>query len=67
MTRLMDKDRLILGIGRLENALSRLERAIGSNVPGRPDEGLLRRHHQLRAEVEAAVSRIDALITQGDR
>lgn len=63
----MDKERLILGIGRLENALSRLERALGRNASGRPDAGLLRRHQHLRAEVEAAVSRIDALIAQGDR
>lgn len=62
----MDNDRLILGIGRLEQALTRVERAaarIRSAPPPVSAEPLLvERHRRLRETMEGAVARIDAIL-----
>ncbi len=66
----MVKDRLILGIGRLENALSRVERSVARlrqqpPIPPRDDAAmaaLAGRHKALRARVEQTIDRIDRLI-----
>ena len=68
----MAQEQLIVAIGRLERALSRIEQAdISSNglaVNGAPavgDADLAMRHDQLKAETRAAIKEIDALISAG--
>jgi hypothetical protein len=67
----MAQDRLIVAIGRIERALSRLEQvdlsigaASGNNAP-ETDFALVARHEQLKAETQAAIIEIDALINVG--
>lgn len=58
----MAQERLILAIGRIERALSRLEMV---KVSGRDDSELLARHEALKSETRAAIRDIDALLGQG--
>jgi hypothetical protein len=56
---LMTDDRLILAIGRLERALSRIEAKIAG---GDTDGELRHRHEKLRDRVADTVERIDRLL-----
>lgn len=56
----MTDERLILAIGRIERALSRLESARRAAVA--PDPSLAARHEALRACTAEAIARIDALL-----
>lgn len=60
--KVMPQQRLILAIERIERALSRLERIElpGSSAPVDPD--LRDKHEQLKAETQAAIREIDALL-----
>lgn len=59
----MTDERLILAIGRLERALSRVETRLASDAPSPPpDTALAARHERLRAETNAAIEAIDRLI-----
>lgn len=57
----MDNERVILAIGRLERALSRIETAISDNKPD-IDAALAARHEALKAEMKQAIQTIDGLI-----
>jgi len=62
----MSQERLILAIGRMERALSRLEQVqIPSSIGSATDDGLADRHERLKAEARAAISDIDGLIAGG--
>lgn len=54
----MTDERLILAIGRLERALSRIEAKVG----GGAGDGLRARHQNLRDRVAGTVERIDRLL-----
>lgn len=59
----MAQEQLILAIGRIERALSRMETAkisVGS------DAELQARHDALKSETRAAIRDIDALLGQGE-
>ncbi|MFS0736429.1 hypothetical protein ABC347_05200 [Sphingomonas sp. 1P06PA] len=53
-------ERLIIAIGRIERALSRIETAAQRSAPA--DPGLAARHAALRRDTAAAIARLDALI-----
>ncbi len=68
----MAQEQLIVAIGRLERALSRIEQAdVSSNGLSAngaavvTDADLVMRHNQLKAETRAAIKEIDALISAG--
>ncbi len=58
----MADERLILVIGRIERALSRLETV---KFPNGGDNELVARHEALKTETRAVIRDIDALLTQG--
>jgi len=58
---LMDNERVILAIGRLERALSRIESA-NSKMKTDVDAALEARHEALKAEMKKAIRTIDGLI-----
>ncbi len=58
----MADERLILAIGRIERALSRLETV---KIPRAGDGDLVARHEALKSETRAVIRDIDALLTQG--
>jgi hypothetical protein len=58
---LMDNERVILAIGRLERALSRIESA-NSSMKASFDPALEARHEALKAEMKQAIRTIDGLI-----
>jgi hypothetical protein len=60
----MAQERLILAIGRIERALSRLETV---KVTAGGDTELRSRHEALKSEARAAIRDIDALLGQGAR
>jgi hypothetical protein len=60
----MSQERLILAIGRIERALSRIEQA-PMPVSASADNDLARRHEKLKAETKAVLSDIDRLIAEG--
>ena len=69
----MAQERLIVAIGRIERALSRLEQVdlsigatSGNNLP-ETDLALVARHEKLKAETRTAILEIDALIGAGVR
>ena len=57
----MDNDRVILAIGRIERALSRIETA-KSTVKTDIDPELQARHEALKSEMKQAIRTIDGLI-----
>jgi hypothetical protein len=57
----MAEQRLIVAIGRIERALSRLEQ-VPDRVPLVSDGDLARRHETLKAETRAAVADIDRIL-----
>ena len=62
----MSQERLILAIGRMEHALSRLEQVeIPPSATPEVDTGLSDRHEKLKAEARAAIRDIDGLISRG--
>jgi hypothetical protein len=58
----MAQERLILAIGRIERALSRLEVV---KFPEGRDSELRIRHEALKSEARSAIRDIDALLGQG--
>tara|TARA_R110000824_G_scaffold22173_2_gene81560 strand:- start:364 stop:558 length:195 start_codon:yes stop_codon:yes gene_type:complete len=58
---LMDNERVILAIGRIERALSRIETA-KSTMKANADLELEARHEALKAEMKQAIRTIDGLI-----
>ena len=72
----MGHERTIEAIGRIEQALARIEAAAMANrarapvesvPPPAPDERLRRAHIALRTRVEGAISQIDRLIESEER
>ena len=57
----MDNDRVILAIGRIERALSRIETA-KSTAKADIDPELQARHEALKSEMKQAIRTIDGLI-----
>lgn len=57
----MAAQRLIVAIGRIERALSRLEQ-IPETTATAPDNELTNRHEKLKAETRAAISDIDRIL-----
>ncbi len=60
----MSQERLILAIGRIERALSRIEQA-PMLMSASADHDLALRHEKLKAETKAVLSDIDRLIAEG--
>jgi hypothetical protein len=60
----MAAQRLIVAIGRIERALSRLER-LPETPPITSDNALLARHENLKAETRAAITDIDRILAGG--
>ena len=58
----MTQERLIVAIGRIERALTRLESA---KIPSGDDSGLSARHDALKAETQIALRDLDALLNGG--
>lgn len=62
----MAQEELIMAIGRIERALSRLEQApIPRSSSGETDEQLRKKHELLKRETSKAIHDIDALLKQG--
>lgn len=59
----MDNERLIVAIGRIERALSRLESAESSLQPS-ADPTLEARHAALKEEMKQAIRTIDGMIAR---
>jgi hypothetical protein len=57
----MATQRLIVAIGRIERALSRLEQ-MPQSLPEPVDEDLVHRHETLKAETRAAIGEIDRIL-----
>jgi hypothetical protein len=55
------EQRLIVAIGRIERALSRLEQ-VPQSLPAKADEDLSNRHEKLKAETRAAIGEIDRIL-----
>jgi hypothetical protein len=63
----MAQDRMITAIGRIENALSRLEKSVRS-LPALPTEGgVHHRHEQLKDETRAILLDLDQLLAGASR
>ena len=60
----MENERLILAIGRIERALSRIEAAKEKNTAPQPDEALEQKHTALKEEMQQAIQTIDGLIAR---
>lgn len=61
----MDNEPVILAIGRIERALSRIEAA--KSAPNRElDPALKERHEALKSEMKQAIRTIDSLIERQD-
>jgi hypothetical protein len=62
-----DDDRLIVAIGRIERALSRIEAANARQADNMLAEftDLFQRHEALKARTSAAVERLDKLVDAG--
>ena len=57
----MAEQRLIVAIGRIERALSRLEQ-MPERAPSDIDNDLARRHEMLKAETHSAIADIDRIL-----
>jgi hypothetical protein len=53
-------ERLMLAVGRMERALSRLE--TGQRAMRPTNDGLMQKHEQLKQETRAAIAEIDTLL-----
>jgi len=60
----MADQRLIVAIGRIERALSRIEQ-IPQKPPVHDDQDLALRHEALKAETRSAIADIDRLLASG--
>ncbi len=60
----MANERLILAIGRIENALSRLEQYNPGESSGDADSDLVQRHEHLKSEARAAITAIDSILVE---
>lgn len=60
----MENERVILAIGRIERALSRIENARDKVSVTQPDKGLEQRHEALKNEMQEAIRTIDGLIAK---
>ena len=60
----MENERVILAVGRIERALSRIEAAAQASTKGQPDAALEKRHAALKDEMKQAIHTIDGLIAQ---
>jgi len=58
----MANERLILAIGRIERALSKLEQYSPPKSSEVSDPQLLQRHERLKSEASAAISAIDSIL-----
>ncbi len=63
----MENERVILAIGRIERALSRIETAKETGTNHQPDAALEKRHAALKDEMKRAIHTIDGLIAQQER
>lgn len=63
----MPQQQLILTIGRIERALSRLEQASNTRMIDVPDSKLIEKHKQLKAETRKALDEIDIILAGGER
>jgi len=59
----MDNERMILAIGRIERALSRIE-AAKDKLSNGSDNALEERHSALKLEMQQAIETIDGLIAK---
>jgi hypothetical protein len=64
---LMAEQQLMQAIGRIERALSRLERADFSGPNAQPDRELIDRHERLKVAAQAALNDIDRLLASKGR
>jgi len=65
----MADDRIIVAIGRIERALTRVERIARTPSPAAPTDDyaqLAARHERLRAETESSIETLDRLIAAID-
>ncbi|HEV7233075.1 MAG TPA: hypothetical protein VGN36_02445 [Sphingorhabdus sp.] len=60
----MATERLIVAIGRIERALSRLEQVPAASAPAGDNE-LASRHEKLKSETRAAIADIDRILAGG--
>ena len=60
----MENERVILAIGRIERALSRIEVAKNNAPDPIQDEALEKRHAALKSEMKEAIHTIDGLIAR---
>ncbi|MEO0442015.1 MAG: hypothetical protein AAF067_14225 [Pseudomonadota bacterium] len=60
----MENERVILAIGRIERALSRIENAQNLATVAPVDTGLEQRHEALKQEMQDAIRTIDGLIAK---
>ncbi|VAV87032.1 hypothetical protein MNBD_ALPHA04-877 [hydrothermal vent metagenome] len=60
----MENERVILAIGRIERALSRIEAAKATGMAGDADKALEERHSALKDEMKQAIETIDGLIAR---
>ncbi len=60
----MAAQRLIVAIGRIERALSRLEQ-LPATVPAGDDDVLAERHEKLKSETRMAIASIDRILAGG--
>ncbi len=60
----MENERVILAIGRIERALSRIQATKEAAVGQQPDQALEQRHAALKEEMKQAIHTIDGLIAR---
>lgn len=59
----MAQPQLIMAIGRIERALSRIEQAPRATVNMGADSDLLAKHERLKSETKAAIADLDQLLS----
>lgn len=60
----MSKEQLIINIGRIERALSRIERYEPGQSAGTDNSNLSVRHEKLKTELREAIVAIDSMLAQ---
>ncbi len=63
----MGNERIIMAIGRIERALSRIEVAKDKLPGNQPDPALEERHSALKQEMQQAIETIDGLIAKQEQ